>query len=275
MVDETAERIATLGSSPIGTPGAIVQHRSWDDYSLDRGTTDEHLGALDVVYNGLLEDHRTAQEAVARPRRGHRGHADRPDQGRWSCSTGSCAPTSRPSAAVCRPMPRGRRRARRRRRPSRPARPADPVPCPTRWLAVTARQSSSVRRDVQLLADPELRPVQPVEPLDVVDRVARVTGRAAGRGDAPQGLAGLDGDGARTGIGSPTPVVATTDEPTATARTSRAAGSPVDDASRKSSTPRQPYRPRAGSPLRAPAVPVVVLVVCPPPCVRRRPSHVV
>ena len=37
MVDETAERIATLGLAPIGTPGALVEHRTWDDYSLDRG----------------------------------------------------------------------------------------------------------------------------------------------------------------------------------------------------------------------------------------------
>lgn len=65
MVDETAERIATLGVAPIGTPGAIVQNRSWDDYALGRGTTDEHLGALDVVYTGLLEDHREAQQTCA------------------------------------------------------------------------------------------------------------------------------------------------------------------------------------------------------------------
>ena len=64
MVDETAERIATLGLAPIGTPGALVEHRTWDDYSLDRATTDEHLGALDVVYNGVLGAHRTAQETV-------------------------------------------------------------------------------------------------------------------------------------------------------------------------------------------------------------------
>src|SRR5260370_3958952 len=32
MVDDTAERIATLGGSPTGTPGALVAHRSWDDY---------------------------------------------------------------------------------------------------------------------------------------------------------------------------------------------------------------------------------------------------
>ncbi|CAN5790618.1 DNA starvation/stationary phase protection protein [soil metagenome] len=65
MVDETAERIATLGTAPLGTPGEIVASRTWQDYSLGRGSTDEHLGALDVVYVGLLEDHRKAQETTA------------------------------------------------------------------------------------------------------------------------------------------------------------------------------------------------------------------
>lgn len=65
MVDETAERIATLGTSPKGTPGAIVEGRTWADYSLGRATTNEHLGALDEVYIGLLEDHRKAQAAVS------------------------------------------------------------------------------------------------------------------------------------------------------------------------------------------------------------------
>ncbi len=65
MVDETAERIATLGASPKGTPGAVVSGRSWDDYSLGRATTNEHLGALDEVYTMLITDHRKAQEAVA------------------------------------------------------------------------------------------------------------------------------------------------------------------------------------------------------------------
>src|ERR1700761_7655870 len=49
MVDTTAERIATLGGSPAGTPGALVAARSWDDYSIGRANTDEHLGALDLV----------------------------------------------------------------------------------------------------------------------------------------------------------------------------------------------------------------------------------
>lgn len=60
MVDNVAERIATLGGSPIGTPGHIVSARSWDDYSVRRAMTQEHLSALDLVYTGVNEDHRTA-----------------------------------------------------------------------------------------------------------------------------------------------------------------------------------------------------------------------
>src|SRR3954469_16044881 len=44
--DDTAERIATLGVSPVGTPGALVESRSWDDYSVGRAGAIEHLGAL-------------------------------------------------------------------------------------------------------------------------------------------------------------------------------------------------------------------------------------
>jgi starvation-inducible DNA-binding protein len=58
MVDNTAERIATLGGSPCGTPGALVAQCSWDDYALGRADTSEHLGALDVVYRGVIEAHR-------------------------------------------------------------------------------------------------------------------------------------------------------------------------------------------------------------------------
>jgi starvation-inducible DNA-binding protein len=60
MVDETAERIAALGGSPCGTPGALVAQRDWDDYSIGRSGTQEHLGALDVVYAGIIEAHRGA-----------------------------------------------------------------------------------------------------------------------------------------------------------------------------------------------------------------------
>ncbi|MFP5346272.1 MAG: Dps family protein [Actinomycetes bacterium] len=60
MVDETAERIATLGVSPVGTPGALVAQRSWDDYQLGRAGAIEHLGALDLVYEGVIKDQRAA-----------------------------------------------------------------------------------------------------------------------------------------------------------------------------------------------------------------------
>lgn len=59
-VDETAERIATLGSSVQGTPGAIVAGRTWADYSIGRADTIAHLGALDLVYQGVIADHRKA-----------------------------------------------------------------------------------------------------------------------------------------------------------------------------------------------------------------------
>jgi starvation-inducible DNA-binding protein len=64
MSDALAERIATLGFSPVGTPGALVAARTWDDYSLGRATALEHLGALDVVYAGIIQAHRAAAEAM-------------------------------------------------------------------------------------------------------------------------------------------------------------------------------------------------------------------
>jgi starvation-inducible DNA-binding protein len=64
MADETAERIAALGGSPTGTPGALVSQRDWDDYSIGRAGTLEHLGALDVVYAGVIEAHRSAVDAT-------------------------------------------------------------------------------------------------------------------------------------------------------------------------------------------------------------------
>ncbi len=54
--DEVAERIATLGESPRGTPGAIINDRSWEDYSVGRDTALAHLSALDLVYSGVIED---------------------------------------------------------------------------------------------------------------------------------------------------------------------------------------------------------------------------
>src|SRR3954453_3109511 len=59
FADDLAERIATLGGSPSGTPGSIVKERAWDDYPLGRAGTQEHLGALDLVYRGVIESYRT------------------------------------------------------------------------------------------------------------------------------------------------------------------------------------------------------------------------
>lgn len=67
MVDDVAERIATLGGSPCGTPGALVEHRTWDDYSVGRADALEHLAALDVVYDGLITDHRSAITKTEEP----------------------------------------------------------------------------------------------------------------------------------------------------------------------------------------------------------------
>ena len=64
MVDDLAERIATLGGVPSGLPGHIVEARTWDDYGLDRADSLSHLGALDLVYQGVIGGHRQAIAAT-------------------------------------------------------------------------------------------------------------------------------------------------------------------------------------------------------------------
>jgi len=65
MTDAVAERIATLGGEPQGTPGSIVQLRSWEDYPLNREPTVRHLSALDDVYSGVISDHRGSRTVLA------------------------------------------------------------------------------------------------------------------------------------------------------------------------------------------------------------------
>src|SRR5688572_7809189 len=60
MVDAIAERIATLGVAPVGTPAALVADREWEDYPLGRASTTEHLQELDKVYVGIITSHREA-----------------------------------------------------------------------------------------------------------------------------------------------------------------------------------------------------------------------
>lgn len=62
--DEAAERIAALGASPQGTPGAIIKDRTWDDYSVGRDNVLAHLAAVNLVYNGVVEDTRKSIETL-------------------------------------------------------------------------------------------------------------------------------------------------------------------------------------------------------------------
>ncbi|MCP3767371.1 MULTISPECIES: Dps family protein [Streptomyces] len=64
MTDDLAERISTLGGEPNGTPGALVEQRSWNDYSIGRAEAIEHLGALDLVYTSVIKDHREAMQST-------------------------------------------------------------------------------------------------------------------------------------------------------------------------------------------------------------------
>lgn len=60
MTDAIAERIATLGGTPVGTPGFVASTRTWEEYDLGRADVESHLTALDRVYDGVITDHRAA-----------------------------------------------------------------------------------------------------------------------------------------------------------------------------------------------------------------------
>ncbi|MEX2424456.1 MAG: DNA starvation/stationary phase protection protein [Acidimicrobiia bacterium] len=65
MTDSLAERIATLGGTPVGTPATLVSRRTWDDYELGKASVPAHLTALDAVYVGIVEDHRKGQARLS------------------------------------------------------------------------------------------------------------------------------------------------------------------------------------------------------------------
>ena len=65
MADDVAERMATLGVSPVGTPGALVEDRDWEDYPVGKADTEEHLFALDKTYTRVIENHRAVMAASA------------------------------------------------------------------------------------------------------------------------------------------------------------------------------------------------------------------
>jgi starvation-inducible DNA-binding protein len=64
MTDDAAERIAILGGQPQGTPGALVEGRSWPDYPLGTASVEDHLVELDKAYGGVIEDHRAAMAST-------------------------------------------------------------------------------------------------------------------------------------------------------------------------------------------------------------------
>ena len=53
--------------APQGTPGVLVATRTWDDYDIGRAGAIEHLGALELVYSGVIESHRKAIDATEDP----------------------------------------------------------------------------------------------------------------------------------------------------------------------------------------------------------------
>jgi starvation-inducible DNA-binding protein len=64
MVDATAERIATLGLSPMGTLGSLARDRGSADYPLGRADTMDHLEALDHLYDEVITHHRQAMHKL-------------------------------------------------------------------------------------------------------------------------------------------------------------------------------------------------------------------
>lgn len=62
FADEVAERIATLGGEPIGTPGGHADGRTPLQYDLGRADAMEHLKALDKVYVQVIE---SLRESIA------------------------------------------------------------------------------------------------------------------------------------------------------------------------------------------------------------------
>ncbi|TXS68859.1 DNA starvation/stationary phase protection protein [Streptomyces sp. NBC_01715] len=64
MADDVAERLAALGGVAHGTPGTLVEERTWEDYSVGRADAIAHLGALNLVYTGVIEELRTVTKSV-------------------------------------------------------------------------------------------------------------------------------------------------------------------------------------------------------------------
>ena len=66
MTDTIAERIATLGGVPVGTPSHVAARSAGEDYPLGRGSVPEHLVALDTAYSTVNMQHREALGEIAK-----------------------------------------------------------------------------------------------------------------------------------------------------------------------------------------------------------------
>src|SRR3954463_4633322 len=64
MTDEVAERIATLGGSPNGTPGVLAEAGDRSNYSLGRANTQAHLEAVDLLYREVIGQTRATADAL-------------------------------------------------------------------------------------------------------------------------------------------------------------------------------------------------------------------
>jgi len=64
MADATAERIRGPGRLADGTPGCPGHAAGLDDCSVGRADAIVHLGALDVVYSGVIKAQRTAVDGT-------------------------------------------------------------------------------------------------------------------------------------------------------------------------------------------------------------------
>lgn len=53
--DEVAERVSTLGGSPLGTPAGHIENRTPLAYDVNRGSTQDHLAELNEVYTKVIE----------------------------------------------------------------------------------------------------------------------------------------------------------------------------------------------------------------------------
>ena len=62
--DAVAERIAALGGEPVGTPDSHAPGRDPLQYPINKGTTAQHLAALNEVYDKVIIDSREADSAL-------------------------------------------------------------------------------------------------------------------------------------------------------------------------------------------------------------------